>query len=84
MQYPDAVFVSAVKGINIMALIDKVREKLTENVRETTIKLRPDDYKSLNEIYRNSEVKEVKYLKSGIRVRLRAGKKKLEYLKRFI
>jgi len=80
-QYPDAVFVSAAKGINVMALIDKVREKLTEDVREITIKLKPDDYKSLSEIYRNSEVKEVKHLKSCIRVKLRAGEKKLEYLK---
>ena len=57
-----------------------IKNKLTSGVQEKIIRLRPDDYKGLSEIYSKSEVKEVKYLKSGIRVKIKAEDKNIEYL----
>ena len=75
-----AVFISAKKGLNISSLLKKIKDTITSEDAETVIKLKPHDYKGLNEIYRKSEVKEVKYLKTGIRVKIKSNNSNLEYL----
>ncbi len=79
-KHNDAVFISAKKGLNISSLLKKIKDTITSEDAETVIKLKPHDYKGLNEIYRKSEVKEVKYLKTGIRVKVKSNNSNLEYL----
>ena len=79
-KHNDAVFISAKKGLNISSLLKKIKDTITSEDAETVIKLKPHDYKGLNEIYRKSEVKEVKYLKTGIRVKIKSNNSNLEYL----
>lgn len=79
-KYPDSVFVSARKGLNISALIRKVREILSHEDKETVIKLKPNDYKGLSSLYGSSEIREVKYLKTGIKVTLKAKHSNINHL----
>ncbi len=79
-KHNDAVFISAKKGLNISSLLKKIKDTITSEDAETVIKLKPHDYKGLNEIYKKSEVKEVKYLKTGIRVKIKSNNSNLEYL----
>lgn len=83
-KHKDSVFISAQKGLNVPALMLKVKELLTKNVKESVITLKQDDYKGLNEIYNNSEVLEVKYLKKSIKVKISTTNKNLEYLEKKI
>lgn len=69
-QYSDAVFISAQKGMNVKSLMETILSLLSRNNKETTVRLKPDDYKSLSELYNLGEVKEVKYLKTMIRVKM--------------
>ena len=72
--YDNSVFISAKKGLNINSIIEKIKESLlTENI-EITIKLKSGNYKGLSELYNLTEVREVKYLKSGIKVKVRTNK----------
>jgi GTP-binding protein HflX len=83
-EYKNSVFVSAKKGFNVSGLMLKVKDILSKDTKITTIKLKADDYKGLSELYGNSEVSEVKYLKSGIKVKIKTKKKNLEYLEKKI
>ena len=74
-QYSDAVFVSAQKGMNIKSLMEKILGLLARNNKETTVRLKPDDYKALSELYTLGDVTEVKYLKTMIRVKLNTTEK---------
>jgi GTPase len=81
-KHPNAVFISAVKGMNVSGLMAKIKEMLTIEDTETVIKLKPGDYKGLNEIYKKTEVKEVKYFKTFIRIKIRTNNNNLEYFER--
>ncbi len=83
-KYQNSVFVSAKKGFNVSGLMLKVKDILSKDAKITTIKLKADDYKGLSELYGNSEVSEVKYLKSGIKVKIKTNKKNSEYLEKKI
>lgn len=83
-EYKNSVFVSAKKGFNVSGLMLKVKDILSKDAKITTIKLKADDYKGLSELYGNSEVSEVKYLKSGIKVKIKTNKKNSEYLEKKI
>ena len=74
VHFNNSVFISAKKGLNGNSIIEKIKESLlTENI-EKTIKLKSGNYKGLSELYKLAEVKEVKYLKSGIKVKVRTNK----------
>ncbi|MCU0372618.1 MAG: GTPase HflX [Ignavibacteria bacterium] len=77
-RHPDGVFISAGRGINISGLLAKINSVLTMNVEEKIIKLKPGDYKGLSEVYERSEVREVKYLKTGIKIKIKSDNNNLE------
>jgi GTPase len=77
-RHPDGVFISAGRGMNISGLLAKINGVLTKNVEDKIIKLKPGDYKGLSEVYERSEVREVKYLKSGIKIKIKSDNNNLE------
>lgn len=70
-EYSTGVFISASKGINLNSLITAIKDIFTSYTTDKTIKLKHDDYKGLSKIYTSAEVREVKYLKSGIKVKIK-------------
>lgn len=79
-KYSNSVFVSALKGINVASLIQKVKDLLSHEDREIVIKLKPNDYKGLSSLYGASEICEVKYMKTGIKVTLKTKHSSIKHL----
>jgi len=80
--YENSIFMSAKKGLNVKSLVEKIKESLLSENIEKIIKLKSDNYKGLSEIYKLAEVKEVKYLKSVIKVKVRTNKKNFPKLEK--
>ena len=76
-KYPASVFISAEKGINMKFLIEALKNEFGRNNVETIVKLEVGDYKGLSELYEKAQVKDVKYLKSGIKVKLTTSSKNI-------
>ncbi len=83
-KYDNSVFISARKGINVAALVQKVKYMLSQGDKETVVRLKPHDYKALSSLYGSSEVKEVKYLKTGIKVTLKTKHTNIKHLQKKI
>jgi GTPase len=81
-EYKNPVFISAQKGINAGDLMNKIKLELSKDFSEKEIKLKKDDFKRLNEIYKMAEVKKVKYLKTCIKVTIKSNSGNLSYLEK--
>jgi GTPase len=81
-EYPDSVFISAQKGLNVESLLNKVKDELSKDYIERILKLKKDNYKLLNKIYKLAEVIEVKYLKTLIKVTVRGTKENLDLIEK--
>lgn len=81
-EFKDAVFISAEKGLNINALMEKIKYELNKENTERTIKLKPDEHKKVSMIYKLAEVSKIKYLKSGIKVTFRTNDKNYSLLEK--
>jgi GTP-binding protein HflX len=80
-RFPDAVFISAEKGINLNSLLEKIFSHLSKNreVAELRIPIGKNNaYKILNKLHQEAEVLETKYLQKSIKVKLRAYKPEIE------
>lgn len=83
-EFKDSVFISAEKGMNINSLLEKIKEELSKENHERTLKLRADDHKTVSMIYKLAEVSKVKYLKNSIKVTFRTNDKNYSYLEKII
>jgi GTPase len=83
-EYPDSVFISAQKGLNVESLLNRVKNELSKDYIERILKLKKDNYKLLSKIYKLAEVIEVKYLKTLIKVAVRGTKENLDYIEKLI
>lgn len=81
-EYSHSVFISAQKGMNIKFLMEKILNLLSVNNKETVIRLKHDDYKGLSNLYQLGEVKEVKYLKTMIKVKMNTTEKNFSKLEK--
>lgn len=83
-EYPESAFISAYKGLNVESLLSKVKDELSKDYIERIIRLKKDNYKLLNKIYKLAEVIEVKYLKTFTKVTVRGTKENLDYIEKLI
>ncbi len=72
--YPNPVFISAWRGINMAALRDQIIAMLQGRTQEYEITLHQDQYRELSQIHDVSEILEKKFTGKRIRVRFRAPK----------
>lgn len=80
-RFPDAVFISAEKGINLNSLLEKIFSHLSKNLEVTELRIpigKNNAYKILNKLHQEAEVLETKYLQKSIKVKLRTYKPELE------
>jgi GTP-binding protein HflX len=71
-KYSDAVFVSALRGINVGTLIDKILKVISYDLKEYIVKLNIYEHKMVSQIHLLAEVTEKKYEEDGIFLRFRA------------
>ncbi len=81
--YPDAVFVSALRGIGIETLREQLVAKTTEDYKNLDLEVPIGNYKAISYIHENSEVKKLNYSDVALEVSFRIHQKylpKLNYL----
>jgi GTPase len=83
-EYPDSVFMSARKGLNVESLLNKIKNELSTDYIEKILRLKKDNYKLLSKIYKLAEVTEVKYLKTVIKATVKGTKENLDYIEKLI
>jgi GTPase len=67
--YPGAVFVSALRGMNLGELLSAIQTIIEERQSVRTFIIRPPDFKIMSEFHRDAEILEEEYLEDSIRVR---------------
>lgn len=85
IHYPDAVFISAEKGINLNSnpnsLMDKIIGKLNKDLSVSEVRIPVENkeaYKIINKLHEHVEIMETKYLSKSIKLKIRANKPELE------
>jgi len=80
MRFPEAVFISAARGINLSALKDAVSDHLARDFRERKIRTHVSNYKLIGYIYDHAEVIEKHYLDEEVDLTFRVHKKLLKHV----
>lgn len=87
LKYPEAIFISAEKGMNLNSLYEKIFNFIEDELVEVELKI-PNDtenaYKLLNKLYEQVEVLETKHLAKSIKLRVRTNKEEAEKLQKLI
>lgn len=83
-EFRDGIIISAARGLNINALLEKIKDELNRDNTERTLKLKPDDHKKLSTIYKLAEVSNVKYLKNSIKVTFKTNDKNFSFLEKMV
>lgn len=83
-KYPDAVFISAARGINVNALIDRIERYISENYVTDELIINPNETNKLIEIQKFSDDVESNFLDNKIRVKFRARRENYLRLMRIL
>ncbi len=81
IHYSDAVFISAEKGVNLNSLVDKISEKMNEDLTVSNVRIPVDNkeaYKIINKLHEQVEILETRYLNKSIKLKIRAYKPELD------
>jgi GTP-binding protein HflX len=70
-QYPNGVFISAARGINMLSLQEKIVSLLEANITEQILTLNQSDYQIISQIHEMAEVLEKRYDGESITIRFR-------------
>ncbi|HAX47709.1 MAG TPA: GTPase HflX [Ignavibacteria bacterium] len=79
-RYPDSVFISAFKGINMGSLFDKIIDMMRSEIEEVEIKIPandPEAYKVINMLHEEADIVSTKYLQKFIKLKIRGNSKHL-------
>lgn len=80
-KYPDSVFISAYKGINLGALFDKIIDMMHAEIEELEIRIpssNPDAYRIINRLHQDADIVSTKYLSKDIKLIVKGNKNQLK------
>ena len=77
-QFPHSVFISAMRGINILGLKDEVSKLLTEEFVDKTFTISQGDQKLISYLHTAGEVLDKEYNEDSVTLSLRIKKKEFE------
>lgn len=83
-QYPEAILISAQRGINVSGLQQRLIEFYEENFGEHEVKLHVSESKLISQIHQLTDVLETKYVDEDVIIRYKTGKANLNKLGRLI
>lgn len=79
-RYPDSVFISAFKGINLNSLYDRIVDIINLELVDAEIKMplsEADAYKFISKLHSQVEILETKYLSKSIKLKIRGSKQEV-------
>ncbi|NTV47433.1 MAG: GTPase HflX [Chlorobiales bacterium] len=79
-KYPGAVFVSAQRGINLVALKDRIGEVMLEEFVERHVRIHVSDYKLISYLHEKTEILDKKYDGEDVVIQFRVPKKILSHI----
>lgn len=79
-RYDHAVFVSALRGINISGVTEKIEKLISHDVNEETLVVPQSEYSIISKIHEIADVLEKTYEDDSIKIRFRMNKKNAEKL----
>lgn len=80
-RYPNSVFISAYKGINMGSLFDKIIDEMKNEIDEVEIKIPandPEAYKIINMLHEEADIVSTKYLTKFIKLKIKGNSKHLK------
>lgn len=81
LRYPNSVFISAAKGINLNALYTKIYDLVASEMVVEEIKIptsEADVYKIINKLHSQAEILETRYLQKSVKLKIRATKSDID------
>ena len=79
-KYPDAVFISAVRGINISLLKDIIGQHVANDYQERFISVHVSDYKLISYLYEHTEVIDNRYIDEEVELTFKVHKNQLKHI----
>ena len=77
-RYPDAVFISAVRGLNISALKESISDHVAKEFRVRKVRTHVSNYKLIGYLYDNTEVIEKKHIDEQVFLTIRVHRNNLK------
>ena len=80
-KYPNSVFISAYKGINMGSLFDKIIDMMHSEIEEMEVKIPADDpeaYKIINLLHEEADIVSTKYLTKFIKLNIKGNRNNLK------
>lgn len=80
-RYPNSVFISAFKGINMGSLFDKIIDMMRSEIEEVEVKIPsndPDAYKIINMLHEEADIVSTKYLTKFIKLKIKGNSNNLK------
>ena len=79
-KYPDAVFISAVRGLNITLLKEIISQHVARDYQERHISIHVSNYKLISYLYEHTEVIEERSIDEEIELTFRVHKHQLKHI----
>ncbi len=80
-KYPNSVFISAFKGINMGSLFDKIIDMMHSEIEEMEVKIPandPEAYKIINLLHEEADIVSTKYLTKFIKLNIKGNRNNLK------
>lgn len=79
-KYPDAVFISAARGMNISVLKDIIGRHVARDYKERKILTHVSNYKLIGYLYDNAEVIDKRFLEEDVELTFRVHKNQIKHI----
>ena len=79
-KYPDAVFISAIRGLNILRLKEIIAEQIDRDYTERKISVHVSNYKLITYLYEHTEVIDKLYVDEEVELTFRVRKNQLKHI----
>ena len=83
-KYPDAVFISAVRGINIALLKERISQQVAREYTERHISVHVSNYKLITYLYEHTEVIDKRHVDEEVELTFRVRNTELKQIDSFI
>ena len=79
-KYPDALFISAVRGLNLSALKERIGEHIAREYKVRKVKTHVSNYKLIGYLYDNTEVIEKRHIDEQVYLTIRVHRNNINHI----
>jgi GTP-binding protein HflX len=79
-QYPDAMFISAVRGINVQALREKISDHIAREYKTRKVREHVSNYKLIGYLYEHTEVISKRFIDEDVLLTIRVHRNNIKHI----